>query len=63
MKIYISHGAGNGSDHPEDCDWFIVEPRNHPDDQVKSLLKARRTVYELDAVPYTARLARVKSRQ
>ncbi len=52
MKIYISHGAGNGPDHPDDCDWFIVEPRSHPDDQVKSLLKARRTVYELNAVPY-----------
>lgn len=39
--IYISHGA-NG-------DWFIVEPRDTPMDEVWSLLNAGRNVYALQA--------------
>lgn len=45
--LYISHGAD------ENPDWFIVEPRDSPEGQVASLLKAKRTVYEFTAWPFT----------
>lgn len=45
MKLFISHGAWPNQD------WFIVEPRENPDEQVASLLAAGRSVYELDVVP------------
>jgi hypothetical protein len=55
--LYISHGANPN-------DWFIVEPRegkteqsivNTPIDQkmaVEGLLRAGRTVYRIEAVPF-----------
>jgi hypothetical protein len=57
-RLYISHGASGG-------DWFIVEPRaGHtsrsaantlitPGDAIGSLLRPGRTVYALDARPFT----------
>lgn len=42
MKLYISHGADR-----ENPNWFIVEPREDPNEQVRSLVNAGRTVYEL----------------
>lgn len=63
MKLYVSHGAD-----PDEPDWFIVEPREGhfrmsvlgtpitPEMEVASLLKARRSVYELDVEPFTGQL-------
>ncbi len=47
MRLYISHGADR-----ENPDWFIVEPRDDPADQIASLLDAGRTVYALDATAW-----------
>ena len=60
MIFHISHGARR-SDSASDVDWFLVKPlygETHPSvapghvithaDAVNSLLRARRTVYELD---------------
>ena len=57
--FYLSHGAG------DDPDWFVVEPADHPVEQVKSLLGARRAVYRIDTGtdPETGRLAITKIRR
>jgi hypothetical protein len=47
VKLYISHGADR--DNP---DWFIVEPRDNPGEQVASLADAGRTVYELEVLAH-----------
>jgi hypothetical protein len=51
MKIYVSHGAGDGAGG---VDWFVVKPpaARTLEAEVESLLKAGRTVYELDVVPW-----------
>lgn len=50
MKIQISHGA-------DPADWFVVRPMPHEnvgmnDAQVGSLLRAGRSVYELNVGPF-----------
>ncbi len=69
MRLYISHGAD-----PDDPDWFIVEPREGntrtsvagteitPEMEIGSLLRARRTVYQLDVTPFTGTLASLAGR-
>lgn len=55
MKLYLSHGAGNGPGDPNP-DWFIVEPRDEPMAQVRSLRLAGRAVYEINARPWQGRV-------
>lgn len=44
--LYLSHGASGLNEHDEP-EWFIVEPRDNPEEQVRSLIASRRTVYEI----------------
>jgi len=60
--FYLSHGAG------DDPDWFIVEPADRPVEQVKSLLGARRAVYQVTTgtdpeagTPVITKIRRVKA--
>lgn len=55
-RIFISHGAPR---FDRTVNWFIVEPRDDPDLAVISLLRADRTVIELDVEPYQQRVVSV----
>jgi hypothetical protein len=53
--LYLSHGASG--------EWFIVEPRANPLPQVRSLLRAGRTVYEAEVTPWQGARSGHEARQ
>ncbi len=55
VRLYLSHGAGSGHSDPNGpaVDWFIVEPREDPEQQVASLRRHGRTVVCIETEPYS----------
>jgi hypothetical protein len=59
VRLYISHGAGSGHADPDgpQVDWFIVEPRDNPEQAAGRLRAHGRTVVQVDVEPYEGGVA------
>lgn len=59
MRIYVSHAAPGFDPNEPPKDWFVVQPMDAPEEQVESLIRARRTVVAFDVDPYQGKLIEV----